>query len=179
MEKGITMKSLIKSKKLFAFSLVLVLMVSLCIPTASAAIPPTSGRLKVTNYAYQTKVMNVYTSGSPASGSDVTLYSPSGSAAQSWYNVFISGTKYRMECYYQASLALNYNQATTKCTVYTHSGNVANDYQLSYLNGNNDTIIYLSVRGRCLGTSGSGNGAQLYWYLGNPTIEENWIVTKW
>jgi len=173
------MKSLFKSKRVFALVLVLIVTTLLAVPAASAANPP-SGRVKVTNYAYSSYVMNVYTSGTPLSGDSVTLYTPSGSQSQSWFNQKISGTSYyRMEGYYQGNIALNYNQATTKCTVYTHSGNVALDYQLTYPNGSYANLIHLVGRSRNLGTSGNSNGAQLYWYTGSATIEENWKFSLW
>ena len=86
------------------------------------------------------KVLNVYTSGTPAAGNSVTIYTYSGSNTQKWEiidNVDISSSlsgTYRVETMANTTLALNFNQSTTKCTVYYFDPllNSADDYAIGF-----------------------------------------------
>lgn len=127
-------------------------------------------------YSYNAplKVLNVYTSGTPVSGDLVTLYSWSESDTQRWKilaNDDIDGVAndtYRVLSVAANTLALNYNQATTKCTVYPFDGNVNDyhDYPVDFEEVTNGHVIWLHYRsGRYLGNSANVVGAQCYWYL--------------
>ena len=175
-------------KKRIISELLIICLIVLLIPFIVSAddqydIPPSNYRLKYMSYGYSPYVLNVYTSGSPASGDMVTLYSSSGSASQSWKNdiVSISNYEYKIACWYNNSLTLNYNQATTKCTVYPYINNTAADYVINYQPGTYGLVISLPGRSRYLGNSGNYSGAQCYWYLYGSTIynEDNWVVTNW
>lgn len=134
------------------------------------------------------KVLNVYTSGTPSAGTSVTIYSYSGSNTQKWEiidNVDISSSlsgTYRVVTMALTTLALNYNQSTTKCTVYYFDPllNSPNDYAIGFNTASGGYTIWLCNRpSRYLGNSGSSNGSQCYWYtVGNNGVgsEDIWIM---
>lgn len=152
--------------------------------TNAAGVPSTTARLKIKSYAYPSYVANVYTSGNPASGNTITLYTPSGSNCQSWRNTIATSspsTMYRIACYYSSyqNLVMNYNQNTTLCTLYNYLSDPLDDYAVMYYYGDYDTVIALPGHSRVLGASGPGNGASLYWYNRNATVYDNWVITAW
>ena len=176
-------------KKRIVSIVVVVLLFSTLMLNVFAYVPNTTNKLQLTSVQYGL-ILNVYTSGNPASGNNVTLYTPNsdstGNASQSWKNVEISAAngQYRLACYYNTALTLNYNQATSKCTVYTVANNYYKDYIISYLDSTNGSnIIRLAHRDLYLGNSGNYNGAQCYWYsyTENMTVPEQnkWNITTW
>ncbi len=174
-----------KRSRLAVVALMLVLAIMLSVPTFATShttgIPPTNVNLTIRCMDDVNQVLNVYTSGTPASGDSVTLYLYSGSNSQKWTNTSVSSTSYAIRCTHNAYISLNYNQATTKCTVYTVAGNVTDDYYLSFADGTYGIVVKLTSSGRYLGNSATTNGAQCYWYKMSPGWtdlsihkEDNW-----
>ena len=174
--------------RLAVVALMLALAIMLSVPTFATSytngVPPTNVTLTVRCMDAINQVLNVYTSGAPASGNNVTLYTYSGSISQSWMNTentASTSTKYVIRCATDTSLSLNYNQATTKCTVYTVANNNPNDFYLTFANGSYGIVVKLFSSGRYLGNSATTNGAQCYWYQmssgwtnANIHKEDNW-----
>ena len=114
------------------------------------------------------KVLNVYTSGTPAAGDTVTLYSYSGSNTQKWEIInnvdvsqSLSGT-YRVLTMGNTTLALNYTNGNTPCTVYYFDPlvNNPNNYAVNFDTYSSGYTIWLNYySSRYLGNSGSSNGA--------------------
>ena len=149
-----------------------------------AATPPVGTRLKDKNIGKSTStqdmVLNVYTSGTPVSGDTVTIYAASGSASQSWKNLTLPGGGFRFALYYDTGgLSLNYQQSTTKCTVYPYGSNVLDDYKLRYDPGDYGALIVLNERGRFLGTSSNSSTTVCYWYTGFANADDNWTFSQW
>ena len=174
-----------KRYRLAVVALMLALAIMLSVPTFATSyttgIPPTNVNLTVRCMDALSKVLNVYTSGTPASGDNVTLYTYSGSTSQKWTNTSVSSTSYAIRCTHNAYISLNYNQATTKCTVYTIAGNTTSDYYLSFADGSYGIVVKLTSSGRYLGNSATTDGAQCYWYKmssgwtnANIHKEDNW-----
>lgn len=166
--------------------------------------PPTlNEKIRLVNYAHTSNpelVLNIYSS-SPSLGDNVTTYTWSNNETQWWRNIQIgykdpndSETKYyRLEVYNDTSatninnnnaLSLNFNQATTKCTIYPWASNVTDDYELKWLVGNFANYAFrikLYNRPRLLGVTNATIGTQCYWYtfandnMNNATAEENWL----
>ena len=172
--------------------IMIVLLVLLCCVYSSvfAVEIEDSGPWKFTSYGYSPRVLNVYTDYTPYSGAKVTLYSWSGSTNQQWrifplYG-YVNGAPigtYRIVPQSNLDLVLNYNQATTKCTVYDWATNNLSDYPVSFANASGDVVIILAFYGsRYLGNSGNYNGAQCYWYYYGPNSyihdEDVWIMTN-
>ena len=177
-----------KSNRLMSVLLVLIMFIVFSCSAYAAGVPATNTSLKITNYAYSSYVANVYTSGNPASGKTISLYSPSGSNCQRWKNVKctdkygnVDNFSYMIACYDPAysNLVMNYNQNTTLCTLYDYRCDTKDDYIVNYLLGDYDTVVNLVYRSRFLGASGSGNGASVYWYPRNATMADNWVFTAW
>ena len=183
------MTMLSKRSRLAVVALMLALAIMLSVPTFATSyttgIPPTNVNLTIRCMDAINQVLNVYTSGTPKSGDNVTLYTYSGSNSQKWTNTLVdtaSGvSKYAIKCTGVPSISLNYNQATTKCTVYTIANNSTNDYYLIFANGSYGIVVKLWHYGRYLGNSATTNGAQCYWYQMSPGWtnasihkEDNW-----
>lgn len=152
--------------------------------TRYLSVPTQNVKLKIVNAAYTSKVLNVSTDGTPSSGNNVTIWSWSNNQTQWWMNEFCgyddSGTAcYRVVLYQTGltGLALNYNQATTKCTIYPYGSNYYYDYRIVWLTGSYGHLIILNDRWLTLGTSGSSLGSQCYWYNTNsPSNTMNWEI---
>lgn len=117
------------------------------------------------------KVLNVYTSGTPSSGNNVTLYTANNSFnnnTQCWVVSELDDNYYTIWLECDGDLGLNINQATSKCTVYSIYDNFCNgdydDYQItfSHISGNTYAIL-LPGWHRYLSHSGDYNGSQCYW----------------
>ena len=124
------------------------------------------------------KVLNVYTSGSPASGDSVTLYTSSGgytNSTQCWE--FLQASEYstnspvikKLVLYYNTSLVANYHQADTACTLYPWAS--PNEdfedylvYIMGYNNMPNQIYVPMVLRDVYLGNSDSYDGAPCKWY---------------
>ena len=125
-------------------------------------------------YSYQAplRVLNIYTDYTPVSGDLVTLYSWSESDLQLWKIVlnddlnWVPSSSYRVESAANYSLALNYNQATTKCTMYPYASNDADDFPIGFesLNGGGHILWLYNRSNRYLWNSGNYLGAQCYWH---------------
>ncbi len=117
--------------------------------------------------------MNVYTSGTPAADDLVTIYNYTGSSSQKWKIILnqnlpgISSESYRIMSVGNTNVGLNYNQSTTKCTVYyVGAANYYMDYPVAFESITGGHTIWLYYRNtRYLGNSGSSNGDQCYWYI--------------
>ncbi len=168
------------TKKIISVLTLCIVITSLFLPSASAFLNANQ-EYNFKNRDNTDKAMNILTWGSGTSGDNVTLYTYSGSATQTFVNRTVTTGGYRLESKSNSALSLNYNQATTKCTVYpahaldTSRADYAVEYAGVYIPMMSVLTISLMDRDRNLGTSGSFNGAQLYWYLGNPTSEEHWL----
>ena len=136
------------------------------------------------------KVLNVYTSGSPASGDSVTLYTSSGgytNNTQAW--AFKPAIEYststvikKLVLYYDDTLVANYHQADETCTLYPwNSPNEEYRDYLVYIMGYNDIpnqiYVPMVLRDVYLGNSGSYDGAACKWYsTGYYYPEDVWTL---
>ena len=129
------------------------------------------------------KVLNVYTSGTPAAGNLVTIYTYSGSKSQKWGVIKnqnlpgISSDSYSVVSIGNTDVALNYHQADEGCTVYYYgSANYYQDYPIAFntASGGGYTIWLYYRDDKYLGNTGSSNGDQCEW----KTIDNNGISSE-
>lgn len=177
-------------KRASSILVVFILVFAMFAPSAFAAqtdvnlpAPTTGVKQKYENAAHPSRVLNVSTYGTPATGDAVTIWSWSNNATQWWCNVSNgyngSGwTTYRVVLFQYPNLALNYNQATYRCTVYPFASNSTSDYTITYLTGVSGYLLQLNAYGRYLGVTGDTLGTNCIWYLPktSPTAEECWNI---
>jgi len=175
-------------KKMVVLLVAILLLIQTSIVHAYVAPPDLVNQYVFYSYGYLPKVLNVYTSSPPVSGNMVTLYTYTDSNYQKWFfssNSDIENApsnSYRIVPLLGPSLALNYNQATTKCTLYPFATNLITDYPVFFDWLTNGYAIYLaSNTHRYLGNSANSNGAQCYWYyLGTNSYihdEDLWLFS--
>jgi len=140
-------------------------------------------------YSYNAplKVLNVYTSGTPAADNLVTIYNWTDDPSQEWYIISnddianVSSDSYRVASVANDNVALNYRQDTNGCTVYYFGSlNYYKDYPIGFesVTGGGYTI-WLYYRDFYLGNTGSTNGSQCLWKTeGNNGIsaDDVWIM---
>lgn len=146
-------------------------------------VPTTGIKLKIINWTYNTKVLNIATDGNPSSGNNVTLWSWSNNQTQWWMNQHAGDDSHDCACYRIAvygftygHLGLNYNQATTKCTIYPFDSNNPYDFRILWYTGVHGYLIQLDERNRLLGASGGTSGSKCYWYSANSPYVNDWNV---
>lgn len=134
------------------------------------------------------KVLNVYTSGTPASGNLVTIYLYSGSNSQKWEIIKnqnlpgISTDSYRVVSVGNSDVALNYHQSDEGCTVYYYgSANYYMDYPIAFNSASSGSYtIWLYYRStKYLGNTGSSNGDQCKWKTSSNSgisSEDKWYM---
>ena len=153
-------------------SLFIVIILCFSIGTFSVFAVSTGVATKIESAVNTSKVLNVYTSGTPSSGNNVTLYTANNSlynVTQSWEFISVGNSKYKLVLTYYPDLGVNLNQATSKCTVYSVASNNAagdyDDYQVTVSTlSNGANRIILPGWSKYLGHNGDYNGSQCYWY---------------
>lgn len=135
------------------------------------------------------KVLNVWTSGTPAVDNLVTIYNWTDDDSQKWNivkNNDISGINpdsYRVVSKGNNVLALNYRQDTTGCTLYYFGPqNYYQDYPIGFnsVAGGGYTIWLYYRNTLYLGNTGITNGSQCFWktYDSSSGISVNdvWVM---
>lgn len=141
--------------------------------------------------ANDTLVLNVYTSGTPASGNSVTLYTDSNNSynyTQVWtvYKDQHHPSHNRFSLYYIDNLALNYQQSTQNCTIYpwltNHNAGFDEDYLIDFVNINGTVnVVRLALRPYYLIHSGANSGSQYKWYTTQNYYSSSysWSIQTW
>lgn len=135
------------------------------------------------------KVLNVWTSGTPAADNLVTIYNWTDDDSQKWNIVLnddldgIASDSYRIASKGNPTVALNYRQDTSGCTLYYWGpANYYRDYPIGFMNvtGGGYTIWLYYRNTLYLGNTGITNGSQCYWktYNSNSGIstDDVWIM---
>lgn len=146
-------------------------------------VPDLNERCKIINCAYDPYVLNVATDYTPTTSDGVTIWSWSNNSTQWWENEYAGINSHGGDCYRVVlsddnldHLGLNYNQSTTKCTIYPYASNDPYDYKIQWQTGAYGYIISLCERGRFLGACDSYLGSQCYWYYGAVYASDNWSI---
>ena len=92
--------------------------------------PPYAKRVKITSWGDQSQVLNMYTSGTPASGTNVTTWQSDGSDTQRWWiqPVNIGNREYYVRPTDTSPLGLNIaRDQGNNCNLYPIVGNARDD----------------------------------------------------
>lgn len=173
-------------KKLFSLALCVIMVVAMAAPAfaVTRADPPYGpygnyviyNRAK--NAAGQWQMLNVYANSvsQVSNGTDVTVYSPTGSQTQRWKFESLANGLYAVHMHFNENYVLNINTNTRNCNVWLKSGLVPNDYSIRLADDGGIVIMHYLLALTPTGTSKPAGGHEVVWADANGQMNQLWTL---